>query len=249
MGNLAPSGYERESVLPEQSDVSRGGGGPGATANRILKAVVAVVLAIGLAMLIQALIVKPYLVTSASMMPTLHVGERTLVNRLAGHFGDPERGDIVVFKPPAGAAQNRCGVKGGEQYLPGKVYRNGAENLLGEKMPCPKGAAGQDSENFIKRVIGLPGERLKIIKGHAFINDRPLHEPYISSRDSCDEPGSFSSDCTFSLNITIPQNMYFMMGDNRNASADSRYWGPVPKNNMIGQAFMTYWPPKRFGLL
>jgi signal peptidase I len=211
--------------------------------------IVIVAIALGMALLIQAFIVKPFRIPSASMVPTLQIGQRVLVNRIDGRFGTPERFDIVVFKPPANAGDNECGIKGGEQYLPGEVYRDGGSNLLGAKMPCPEGDPGEYSENYIKRVIGLPGDRLKIIKGHAYINDKKLDEPYINKEDSCDAPGTFSSDCTFSLNITIPPGKYFMMGDNRNASADSRYWGPVPKENIVGEAFMTYWPPKRIGLL
>lgn len=215
----------------------------------VVELVVIVAVALGLALLIQAFIVKPFRIPSASMVPTLQIGQRVLVNRIDGRFGTPDRFDVVVFKPPLNAGENVCGVQPGDEYLPGLNYIDGGDNLLGEKMPCPAGVAGEYSENYIKRVIGLPGDRLKIIKGHAYINDKMLDEPYVNKEDSCDAPGTFSSDCTFSLNITIPPGQYFMMGDNRNASADSRYWGPVPKENIVGEAFMTYWPPKRIGLL
>src|SRR3954452_13395175 len=122
--------------------------------------IVIVAIALGMALLIQAFIVKPFRIPSASMVPTLQIGQRVLVNRIDGRFGTPERFDIVVFKPPANAGDNECGIKGGEQYLPGEVYRDGGSNLLGAKMPCPEGDPGEYSENYIKRVIGLPGDRL-----------------------------------------------------------------------------------------
>lgn len=212
-----------------------------------LIAIVAV--ALGLALGIQAFVVKPYKIPSESMVPTLEIGQRVLVNRIEGRFGTPSRGDVVVFNPPLGAEELSCGVKSGEEYLPGLVYRSGGNDLFAPKMACPKGTPGKYSEAFIKRVIGMPGDRLKIDKGNAYINGRQLVEPYINPEDSCEARGSFSSDCTYSLEITIPPDSYFMMGDNRNASADSRIWGPVPKENLIGKAFMTYWPPKRIGLL
>jgi len=215
----------------------------------LLELVVIVAVAVGLALLIQAFVVKPYRIPSESMVPQLQVGQRVLVNRLDGRFGTPDRGDVVVFRPPVGAGDNTCGVKDGQEYLPGKVYISGDDGALSERMACPRGTGGKYEETYIKRVVGLPGERLKIIRGHAYINGKRLVEPYINPDGSCDEPDAVSSDCTYSLEITIPPNSFFMMGDNRDASDDSRYWGPVPKENVIGEAFMTYWPPKRIGLL
>lgn len=214
----------------------------------LIELVVIVITALALALLIQTLLVKPFRIPSESMVPTLEVGQRVLVNRVEGRWGSPERFDVVVFKPPPNAATNSCGVSNGQEYLPGKTYVDeSGDNLLGDKMACPKGLPGKHTENFIKRVIGLPGERLKIVRGRAYINGKQLEEPYINSENSCDEPDTFSSDCTFSIEITIPPDSYFMMGDNRNASADSRYWGPVPSKNLVGQAFATYWPPRRIG--
>ncbi|HEX5525779.1 MAG TPA: signal peptidase I [Solirubrobacterales bacterium] len=188
---------------------------------------VIVALALGLALAIQAWIVKPYQIPSGSMEPTLDIGQRVLVNRFIYHFKDPQIGDIVVFHPPAGAdgGGGECGV----------------QNAEGE--PCPKPTAGESSENFIKRIVAGPGDTLSIKEGHPVVNGvEKKDEPYIN-------PCRGGSICNMPKQIKIPPNYYFMMGDNRGASDDSRFWGPIPKEWIIGEAFATYWPPDRIGTL
>lgn len=217
----------------------------------LIELIVIVATALILALLIQAFLVKPFRIPSISMVPTLIVGERVLVNRVTGRFGTPDRGDVTVFRPPAGADNpgDYCGVRNGQEYLPGKVYNAGDGDPASPKMACPKPTSGKSVDNYIKRVIGLPGERLKIVKGHAYINGKPLDEPYVNKQDSCDDDVTFTDDCNFELEITIPPGHYFMMGDNRNNSTDSRFWGPIPKQNVVGEAFGSYWPIKRIGPL
>lgn len=214
-----------------------------------VEVIVIVAIALSLALLIQAFIVKPFRIPSESMVPTLVIGERVLVNRLDGRFGTPDRNDIVVFKPPAGAEDNDCGVKNGQEYAPGLIYRSGGDDEAAPRMACPKGKPGQYDEYFIKRVVGIPGDRLKIERGHVYINGVRQIEPFVNKEDSCEQKAADVTDCTYTLDITIQPNEYYMLGDNRNASADSRYWGPVPKKNIVGEAFMTYWPPKEIGVL
>ena len=96
--------------------------------------------------------------------------------------------------------------------------------------------------NFIKRVVAGPGDRLRIDDGHVVLNGKQQTEPFA-------EPCGGGDGCDFPTEITIPAGHYFMMGDNRGSSDDSRFWGPVPEKWIIGQAFATYWPPKRIGLL
>jgi signal peptidase I len=185
---------------------------------------VIVALAIGLALAIQAWVVKPYRIPTGSMEPTLDVGQRVLVNRFLYHFKDPQIGDIVVFHPPVGANSSpRCGVQPG----------------AGEacSMPIPK----RSDENFIKRVVAGPGDTLSVVDGHPVVNGvRKTDEPYIN-------PCGNGGGCNLPKTITIPADHYFMMGDNRGASDDSRFWGPVPRDWIIGEAFATYWPPNRIG--
>jgi signal peptidase I len=191
--------------------------------------VVTVVIAVGLAFLIQAFIVKPYRIPSLSMYPTLHEGQRILVNRLSTH---PKIGNVVVFHPPEGATP--------ADALSPSVCSDSDEGT-GHAAACDQPTAQESSQTFVKRVVGLPGDKLRIVDGHVFDNGKEEHGSYIQSCN--DDP----SQCTFSKTITVPAGHYFMMGDNREYSDDSRFWGPVPQKWIIGVAFFTYWPPDRLG--
>ncbi len=202
-----------------------------ATSGSLLELVVVVAVALGLALIVQALVVKPYRIPSGSMEPTLDVGQRVIVNRIGNRFSSPSVGEIVVFHPPHGADTNECG-KPGE----GPFY-DGADS----RRPCALPTQTRSKQNFIKRLVGLPGDRISVRNGHVVRNGVLQKEPYI-------RPCGEGPDCNLS-EITVPKDMYFMMGDNRGASDDSRYWGPVPRAWIIGGAFLTYWPPKHVGLL
>lgn len=192
----------------------------------IIELVTIVAVALGLALAIQAFIVKPFRIPSGSMEPTLTIGQRVLVDRVSQHFTSFHRGDIVVFKPPKGAdLVEQCGVP-----------------VDTSVEACPKPTPQKSDTNFIKRIIGLPGDRLKVIGGHAYIDGKELKEPYIRPNADC-------PICNERREITIPPGHFFMMGDNRGESDDSRDWGPVPKQWIIGKAFFTYWPPSRIGTL
>jgi len=190
----------------------------------LLELVVIVAVAIGLALLIQAFLVKPYRIPSESMEPTLDVGQRVLVSRVNYKFSDPDRGDIVVFHPPKGAESNACGA-------------DHADNEL-----CPRPTPQRAEVNFIKRIVAIPGDTLAVRDGHAIVNGK------VQDGDDDVRPCA-PGTCNFPNPIKIPPGHFFMMGDNRGASDDSRFWGPVPEKWIIGQAFATYWPPKRVGVL
>jgi signal peptidase I len=222
--------------------------------NPVLETTIIVAAALCFAFVIQWLLVKPYKIPSLSMYPLLEIKQRVLVNRIEGRFGKPERGDVVVFHPPPGADIMQCGISPGEKFgPPSQTYVAHPDQIdLGKdpsiaSMACPVATPGAQSQAFIKRVIGLPGDRIKIIRGNAWINGRKLNEPYLSKQDSCADDATFRPTCTFSREFTIPPNKYFMMGDNRNNSDDSRYWGPIDRDNIVGEAFATYWPVKRIG--
>lgn len=192
----------------------------------VIELVATVGVAIGLALLIQAFIVKPYRIPSGSMEPTLSIGQRVLTNRLIGH---PSVGDIVVFHPPAGAdpAQPVCG---------------NPDEGNGHSRACDQPTSQESPQTFIKRVVAGPGDTIYILNGHVYRNGVKEKAPYIY-------PCVGDPSCTFRAPIKIPAGDYFMMGDNRGASDDSRFWGPVPDKWIIGVAFFTYWPPDRIGFL
>jgi signal peptidase I len=192
----------------------------------LIELVLIVAVALGLALGIQAFLVKPYRIPSESMVPTLVKGQRVLVNRIGERFGPPDVGDIVVFHPPTGAEE------GGGTC--------GATPPQGEV--CNDPTSQKSQTNFIKRVVAGPGDRIAIQNGHVILNGKRQSEPFA-------EPCGGGPDCNFPNQVTVPAGHYFMMGDNRGSSDDSRFWGPVPEDWIIGQAFATYWPPKRIGLL
>jgi signal peptidase I len=207
-------------LLPRRSARKK----PKSAGGSLLELVTIVAVALGLALGIQAFLVKPFRIPSESMVPTLEIGQRVLVDRVTKNFSDYDRGDILVFKPPAGAESNSCGVQHAETSA------------------CPTATDDRSDTNFIKRVVGVGGDRVKVLGGAVYVNGRRQKEPYARLDDSC-------GICNLPDEITIPNGYYFMMGDNRGASADSREWGPIPKDWVIGQAFATYWPPKKIGTL
>jgi signal peptidase I len=185
---------------------------------------VTVAVAVGIAFAVQALLVKPYRIPSASMQPTIKIGQRILADRLNTH---PGLGTIVIFHPPAGADPQPA-VCGDPDQGPGR------------DAPCDQATARESDQTFIKRVVGLPGDRLSIHDGHVTRNGRSETAPYAQA---CDEPAV----CSFQDTITVPADDYYVMGDNRGNSDDSRFWGPVPQRWIIGTALVTYWPLNRIG--
>jgi signal peptidase I len=182
--------------------------------------------ALFLALAVQAYAVKPYQIPSGSMEPTLRIGDRVLVDRAGHRLGaQPEIGDIVVFHPPAGADDEPavCGAP-----VPGA--------------PCDEPTDDQSDQTFIKRVVALGGDTVAIRDGHVIRNGRAAREPFTADCGGMD-------GCDFAQEITVPKGYVFLMGDNRGASLDSRFWGPVPVSWIIGQARAAYWPPAHLGTL
>lgn len=194
--------------------------------NRLFELAFTVIVAIGLAMSVQAYAVKPYRIPSPSMEPTLKVGDRVLVDRLLAHLGaKPKVGQIVVFNPPAGAGTDdeRCG------------HANEGPGLL---RPCGLSVTKRSSTTFVKRVVGVGGDRLAIRGGHVYRNGKREADAFIT-------PCGGSPECTFKGTIVVPKGDVYLMGDNRGDSDDSRYWGPVPQSAVIGKVIARYWPPGR----
>jgi signal peptidase I len=176
---------------------------------------VLIVAALVIAFLIKTFLFQAFYIPSESMVPTLKVGDRVLVNKLSYDLHDVHRGDIVVFKAP------------------------------------PQAEAG-NIKDLVKRVVGLPGDVVEARDDsgalcdteshagicHVYVNDRRLDEPYVHGQTTLNMP-----------RLKVPAGHYFMMGDNRTASRDSRYFGTVAKSSLIGRVFVRIWPPKSIGLL
>jgi signal peptidase I len=211
--------------MTESSAGTSGSGRSRGRLSSLIELPLIVAVAILMALAIQALLIKPFRIPTGSMLPTLEEEQRVLVDRVSFRFSEPETGDVVVFHPPLGSEQGRpCGV----------------QRPLDQ--PCAEPTDEPSDTNYIKRVVGVPGDELSVIDGLVYINGQPLDEPYVKPNQTC-------GICNLPKEITIPPGHFFMMGDNRGASADSREWGPVPEEWIVGNAFFTYWPLPRIGVL
>ena len=178
-----------------------------------------ILVALVVAIIIKTFFFQAFYIPSGSMIPTLEINDRVLVNKLSYRFGAIERGDILVFDSPEAIEVERSFLS--------RVARS-----VGE-------ATGLTSPDtvLIKRVIALPGETVEIKDNQVYVNGNPIAEPYLPEDTTMRD---FAE-------ITVPANQVFMMGDNRNQSRDSRVFGPIPRNDIVGRAFVTVWPPGAWG--
>jgi len=193
----------------------------------VLETAITLAVALAIAWLAQAFVIKPYRVPTPSMVPTLLPGDRVLADRLSLDFGDPHRFQIVVFHPP------HCT----------DGHSDGMGVCTTSDLGLRDGLAGT---TFIKRVIGLPGETVWSQDGKIWVQDpgKPkfsLNEPYVRADQ---EVAGRALERT-----TIPKGYYLLMGDNRGISDDSRDWGLEPRGGIIGVARARYWPIRRIGTL
>ncbi|MEA3056828.1 MAG: signal peptidase [Actinomycetota bacterium] len=198
--------------------------------DRTRRAVVETVLLVGLAVIIaivlRAFVAQAFRIPSASMEPQLLVGDRVVVSRMSYRVHDPRRGDIIVFDcPPAAGCDDEK-----HDALPVRAAKALGEALL-IRQP--------DTEEFIKRVIGLPGDVVEGHDGFVFVNGSVLVEPYLPK-------GTVTSDFG---PITVRKGKLWVMGDNRGNSADSRVFGQIEQRTIVGRAIVRVWPPNRVAFL
>ncbi len=167
------------------------------TAGAFLREVVETVLLTLVIFLLIRTVVQNFRVDGMSMEPNFHDGQFLLINKLAYKLGEPQRGDVIVFRYPR-----------------------------------------DPSRDFIKRVIGLPGEKVEIVDGQVYINGQRLDDfAHVL-------PAAYTSDP-----VVLGPDELFVMGDNRPNSSDSHSWGPLPLNLVIGKVVLSYWPPSTWGLV
>ena len=157
--------------------------------------ILAIVIFTGLQLIAQDYVIREY-----CMEPSFQEGQRVLVSKVVYKFHEPERGDVIVFRPPS-------------PYSP-------------------------KANHFIKRIIALPGDTVEIKMGSVYVNGSQLHEPYIK------EPPKY----TFQQ-YKIPEDNFFVLGDNRNNANDSHTGWTVPHRNIIGKAWLSIWPPDKLGVV
>ncbi len=180
-----------------------------------------IVVALAVAVVIKTFLFQAFFIPSGSMIPTLEIGDRVLVYKLAYAWSGPKDGDVVVFEPPFGTQRT-------EEKIVEAVARHVAEAL---------GLRSPDIEDLIKRIVATEGEVLEIRDNQLFIDGVAIDEPYI-------QPGSVMPDFG---PVTIPVGHVFVMGDNRSHSKDSRVFGPVSVDAIVGRAFVRIWPIDRWG--
>ncbi len=151
---------------------------------------------------IRTFVAEARYIPSGSMLPTLQIDDRLIIDKISYNFHNPVRGDIVVFSPTDTLKQQNF------------------------------------KDAFIKRLIGLPGDKVEVKGERVYVNDQPIQEIYLDDKPNY----NFGP-------VTVPPNQYLVLGDNRNNSYDSHYWGFVPRDRIIGKAVVRFWPLNRLGEL
>ena len=177
------------------------------------------IVALAVAIVLKTFVVQAFFIPSGSMEPTLEPGDRVLVQKVV--YG-PDRGDVIVFSDPQGRPGPDRGIVGG--------FLHWLSSTLGIERP--------EHEDFIKRVIGLPGETVELRDGRLFIDGVRIREPYLKGAVDTRDYGP----------VRVPEGALFVLGDNRLNSNDSRFGlGFVPVDKVVGRAFAIVWPPSRVG--
>ncbi|MDP3984858.1 MAG: signal peptidase I [Acidimicrobiia bacterium] len=177
-------------------------------------------IALTVAVSIKTFLVQPFYIPTESMLPTIEVNDRVMVSKLNYRFGEPQRGDIAVFISPLNGED--------DAGIPERVVRHILEAV---------GIRTASADDLIKRVVAVGGDTVEIKGGVLLVNGEAVPEPYLL------EPGGMPD---FGPE-TVPADNVFVMGDNRRISYDSRRFGSIPYESLIGEAVVRIWPVSRFG--
>lgn len=197
-----------------------------------------VLIAFGIAILIKTFLVQAFFIPSGSMLPTLQVGDRVLVEKVSYALHDPRRGDIVVFeKSVFGEA-------------PDVPWHEDARNFLRELLGLPTGGA----EDYIKRVVAVAGDTIRYVGNPRtlVVNGQEVDQSFVRGGRDRFSSSITRNDCErlemqrVDGGCRIPAGRIFVMGDNRANSEDSRILGPIEKDKVVGRAFVVIWPPSDF---
>ena len=221
--DAAPSEPVRTSQ-PVQPDKRRGGRAKAGKKGSFLRELpVLLLIAFVLAFLLRTFVVQVFYIPSSSMEPTLQINDRMVVEKVTYRFREPRRGEIAVFE--------------GDEL--GTVADNGAVGRAVRGVGQFIGIVPASARDFVKRVVGLPGDEILIEAGRVYVNGEPLDEPYVVYDDESD----FGP-------VTVPEDRLFFLGDNRPNSSDSRRsLGFVPADHLVGRAAVIIWPFEHGGLL
>lgn len=217
------SGAAPPGLPPFATEEHKGAGG----ARLVRELPVLVVIALALAFVLKSLVAQAFYIPSGSMVPQLQVHDRVVVSKISYRLHDPRRGDIVVFDAPPQVAVGR------PRPSPNPVVR------LVRSVAEAVGVVQPSAQEFIKRVVALPAETVEGRGGHVYVNGRLLEEPYLPS-------GAVTTDFP---PVRVGEGQLWVMGDNRPNSSDSRVFGPIERQTVVGRAVLTVWPPGRAAFL
>lgn len=181
-----------------------------ALGNFLLEFIQSIVLALSVFVVLYLFVAQPNEVKGSSMYPNFKDKEYLLTEKLSYRFGDPKRGDVVIFKAPASE-------------------------------PC-----AADECEYIKRVIGIPGDVVKVEGGQVYLNGELLDQSEFLASDVMTTEEEFMEE---GVELTVPEGQYLCFGDNRPNSRDGRAFGPISRDLIVGKAFLKYWPLSAISLI